>query len=110
MATEDLCVSVAPYFQIHDGKLDEFKRICEQCISKGATEADCLYYGFSFNGDLAHCREGFKDAQALIVHVENLSPIVAKMTEISDLVKTEVHGVESGLAKLREPLANLNPG
>lgn len=109
MATEDLCVSVAPYFKIHKGKLEEFKRICAQFVEKSASEPDCLYYGFSFNGDVAHCREGFKNAQALINHVENLSPIVAQMSEVSDLVKIEVHGIESELAKLRQPLTKLNP-
>lgn len=109
MATEDHCVSVAPYFKVHSGKLQEFKRICATFVAQSATEPDCLYYGFSFNDDLAHCREGFKNAQALIDHVENLSPIVAQMTEVSDLIKIEIHGVESELAKLREPLAKLNP-
>lgn len=109
MATEDHCVSVAPYFKIQSGKLAEFKHICAQFVEKSETEPDCMYYGFSFNGDLAHCREGFKNAQALIDHVENLSPIVAKMAEVADLIKIEVHGVDSELAKLREPLAKLNP-
>jgi len=109
MATTDVCVSVSPYFKMHSGKIDEFKRICAQFVAQSAQEPDCLYYGFSFNGDLAHCREGFKNAQALIDHVENLSPIVARMTEVSDLLKIEVHGADAELAQLRTPLAKLNP-
>lgn len=109
MSSNDTCVSVAPYFQIHAGKLTQFQSICERFVAQSAKEPDCLYYGFSFNDHLAHCREGFKDAQALLSHIENLAPIVTQMTEVSDLVKIEVHGIESELEKLRQPLAGLNP-
>ncbi len=109
MATNDTCVSVAPYFQIHAGKMEAFKRICERFVATSATEPDCLYYGFAFKDNLALCREGFKHAQALLDHLENLSPIVAEMTTVSDLIKIEVHGAEAELAKLREPLNKLKP-
>jgi len=109
MATQDTCVSVAPYFKIHYGKLASFKTICNRFVEQSATEANCLYYGFSFNGDIAHCREGFKDAQALLAHIENLKPIVGEMTKVADLIKIEIHGTETELAILREPLKGMNP-
>ncbi len=109
MASNDTCVSVAPYFQIHEGQLETFKSICERFVAKSATESGCLYYGFAFKDNLALCREGFKNAQALLDHIENLSPIVAEMTTVSNLVKIEIHGSEAELAKLREPLSTLNP-
>lgn len=109
MATRDTCCSVAPYFEIHAGKAAAFREICEKYVEWSSREPGCLYYGFSFDGDLAHCREGFVDAQALIAHIENLRPILHEMGEVSKLVRIEVHGPEHELAKLREPLSGLCP-
>jgi quinol monooxygenase YgiN len=109
MATQDSCVSVAPYFKIHSGQIASFKAICKRFVEQSAIEANCLYYGFSFNDDIAHCREGFKDAEALLIHIENLKPIVGEMTQVADLIRIEIHGIESELAKLREPLKGMHP-
>ena len=57
------------------------------------TEPGCLYYGFSFDGDHAHCREGYSDA----------------LGAIADVVRFELHGPEAELAKLRGPFADLKP-
>jgi len=109
MATQDTCCSVSPYFQINPGKAAVFRAICEKYVEWSSREPGCLYYGFSFDGDLAHCREGFVDADALIAHIYNLRPILHEMGEVSSLVRIEVHGQEAELAKLKEPLAGLNP-
>jgi hypothetical protein len=109
MATQDTCVSVAPYFKINAGQLTTFKTICNRFVEQSAIEANCLYYGFSFHGDVAHCREGFKDAEALLIHIENLKPIVGEMTKVAELIKIEIHGIETELAKLREPLKGMKP-
>ena len=72
-------------------------------------ETKCLYYGFSFNGDEVHCREGYEDADGLLAHLENVGTLIGEALEISDIIRMEVHGPEQELAKLREPLAELNP-
>jgi quinol monooxygenase YgiN len=109
MATQDTCCSVAPYFEIHPGKATDFRAICEKYVAWSSREPGCLYYGFSFDGDLAHCREGFVDADALIAHIDNLRPILHEMGEVSQLVRIEVHGPEHELSKLRAPLSGMNP-
>lgn len=109
MTTTDTCVSVAPYFQIHAGQVAAFRAVCEKYVSWSAREPGCLYYGFSFAGDVAHCREGFVDADALLAHIDNLRPILHEMGEVSTLLRIEIHGPEQELAKLRTPLAGLNP-
>ncbi|MFO8033136.1 MAG: hypothetical protein R6U22_11385 [Desulfohalobiaceae bacterium] len=109
MATQDTCCTIVPYFQVHQGKLDEFKRLCEQLVEKTKTETKCLYYGYSFNGNLAHCREGYQDADGLLKHLENVSYLLKEALKISEIVRLEVHGPEEELAKLREPLADMNP-
>lgn len=109
MATQDTCCSVSPYFEIYPGQAAAFRTISKKYVEWSSREPGCLYYGFSFDGDLAHCREGFENAEALLAHLENLRPILHEMGEVSKLVRIEVHGPETELAKLRVPLAGLNP-
>jgi len=109
MATQDKCCSIVPYFQVHGGKLDAFKAMCEQFVEKSRQEPKCLYYGFSFAGDLVHCREGYADAQGALTHIENVGPLLQEALKISDLTRLEVHGPESELAQLRSPMAGLKP-
>ena len=109
MATQDQCCTFVPYFKILNGQLANFKASCEKFVEKTSTEPKCLYYGFSFNGDQAYCREGYKDAEGILIHLENIKPLLEDLLNIAELTHLEVHGPETELAKLREPLAELNP-
>ena len=109
MATQDRCCTIVPYFKVHEGQLDAFKGMCEEFVMLTESEPKCLYYGFSFDRDLAHCREGYADAEGLLAHLDNVGTLLGEALKISDLVRLEVHGPEPELAKLREPLAELNP-
>ncbi len=108
MATNDRCCTIGPYFKVHPGRMDAFRRIAERFVDKTATEAKCLYYGWSFNGDEVHCREGYADADGLLAHVENVGALIQEALEVADIVRFEIHGPEAELAKLREPLAAMN--
>jgi len=109
MATTDTCCTVVPYFTVPTENLAAFKVICEQFVEKTATESGCLYYGFSFNGNEAHCREGYQNAEAALVHLDNVGPLITEALKIAELSRFEIHGPEAEVAKLREPLAALNP-
>ncbi len=109
MATEDKCCTIVPYFQVHEGQLEAFKGLCGQFVEKTNTEPKCLYYGFSFDGDQAHCREGYDDAEGLLAHLENVGALLQETLKIADITRLEVHGPEEELAKLRAPMADLNP-
>lgn len=109
MATGDTCCTIVPYFKVHDGKLEAFKALCGQFVEKTEQEPKCLYYGFSFDGDAAHCREGYADAAGLLAHLENVGPLLEEALKIADITRLEVHGPEAELAALREPLAGLDP-
>ncbi len=109
MATQDRSVSIAPYFKIHSGKMQEVKALCERFVEKSKTEAGCLYYGFSFNGDIMFCREGYQDADAALAHLQNVGPLLAEFQKLTDLLRLEFHGPEAELAKLRGPAADFKP-
>ena len=109
MGKPDGCCSIVPYFKVKSGELAAFKNLCQQFVSKSKNEPKCLYYGFFFDDDVAHCREGYADAEGLLKHLENVGPLLEEALKISDLTRLEIHGPEEELAKLRNPLADLKP-
>ena len=109
MATQDKCCTIVPYFKVQSGKLEAFKALCEQFVEKTSAEPKCLYYGFSFDGDQVHCREGYEDAEGALAHLENVGSLLEEALKISDLTRLEIHGLEEELAKLRGPMADLKP-
>lgn len=109
MTTKDKCCTIVPYFKVSRGKLPAFQKLCGQFITKTKDEPRCLYYGFSFNGDQVHCREGYEDAEGLLAHLGNVGPLLDKALKIAELTRLEVHGPKEELAKLRKPLAKLKP-
>jgi len=109
MATEDKCVTINPYFKIHSGKTQECKALCEQAVAKSKTESGCLYYGFSFDGDQGFCREGYRDADAALAHLQNVGALFGELLKITEVTRFELHGPAAELDKLRGPFADMKP-
>jgi len=109
MATNDKCCSIAPYFKVKPGQLAAFRKLCERFVELSKPDPACLYYGFAFDGDLAHCREGYANAEALLAHIKTVGPTIEEALKIAELMRLEIHGPETELAKLRGPLGDLKP-
>jgi quinol monooxygenase YgiN len=109
MATNDICCTVVPYFKIHEGRMEDFQSLAEQCVAQTSVESGVLYYGFSFNGNEGHCREGYADAEGVLAHLENIGPLLEQLLQVADLTRLEVHGPADELDQLRGPLADLDP-
>ena len=109
MATQDTCCTLVPYFKVANANLPALRVLCEAFVEKTRSEPKCLFYGFSFFEDQVHCREGYADAEGLLAHLDNVGSILQEALKISEIVRLEVHGPESELAKLRGPLADLKP-
>jgi quinol monooxygenase YgiN len=109
MFNEDTCCTLVPYFTVNEGKLDAFKALGPKFVEKTKTESAVLHYAFSFDGQTAHCREGYENAAGILAHLENVGDILAEALTLSELSRLEVHGPASELDQLREPLADLNP-
>jgi hypothetical protein len=103
-----MCMTM-PYFEVPARNMDEFKTFCREFIDRTAREPKCLYYGFSFNGTRAHCRECYADADGILEHLENVAELNRCAMHLASIVRFEVHGPLEELAKLRQPLAFLNP-
>lgn len=109
MATQDTCCTIVPYFRVRDGELDAFRALCERFVETTSGEDGCLYYGFSFDGDEVHCREGYVNADAALRHLDNVGELLARALEIAEVTRLEVHGPEAELARLRDPMKDLDP-
>ncbi len=109
MSLQDQCCAIYPYFEVQAGQLEAFRALCQRFVERTATEAGCLYYGFSFAGHQVHCREGYVDAAALLTHLENVGDLLQEAFQIAQIIRLEVHGPASELDRLREPLAGINP-
>ena len=102
-------VSLHPYFKVPADKLPLLKAILPEFVAKTRSETGNLFYEFTVNGDEVFCREGYVDAEALLVHLENVGAMLAQALTMAELIRIEVHGPAAELEKLKQPLAHLNP-
>lgn len=102
-------VSLHPYFKVPADKLTALKGILPEFLAKTRDETGSLFYEFTINGDEVFCREGYVNAEALLAHLENVGEMLAAAQKMAKLIRLEVHGPAFELAKLKEPLAHLNP-
>ena len=61
--------------KIHDGKLEDFKRLSSQCMELVRTkDTGTLQYETYFNSDETECLvlERYRDSQALLDHLKNI--------------------------------------
>lgn len=105
----DTCCTLVPYFEVQEGQLDAFKALGPQFVDRTRTEAGCMHYAFSFSGNIAHCREGYDDASALLAHLQNVGELLGQALKIAKIIRLEVHGPAAEIDKLRGPMASLNP-
>lgn len=108
MFTRDTCCTLVPYFEIQEGQIDAFKALAQKLLAKTSAEEGCMHYAFSFSGNLAHCREGYVDAAALLAHGKNVGELIGQALKISKMIRFEVHAPAGEIEKLRGPMAARN--
>ncbi len=94
-------------FKIHEGKIDEFKRLSAQAMEIVRTkDTGTLQYDTYFNEDQSECVviERYRDSEAAIEHAANLSEVSVAVLAIVSVVHGEVLGEPS--EGLRANLAN----
>jgi quinol monooxygenase YgiN len=95
-------------FRIHDGKLEEFKRLSAEARDIVRTkDAGTLQYDIYFNADQSECivLERFKDSEALIQHAANIGVLGEAILSIVDVVHGELLGEPN--AEIRANLADM---
>jgi quinol monooxygenase YgiN len=93
-------------FKIHEGKLDEFKRLSAQSMEIVRTkDPGTLQYDTYFNDDQSECvvLERYRDSEAAIEHAKNLGDLMEAVLATVSVVHGELLGEPS--AELRAKLA-----
>ncbi len=109
MATIKNVVSIHPYFKPHEGKLDDFLAMLPTFVERTSTEPACLYYDFTVNDGIIHCREAYIGAEGAQAHLQNVGDLLEQALGIAELLRLELHGPADELEKMKEGLAALNP-
>jgi quinol monooxygenase YgiN len=92
--------------KIHEGKLEEFKRLSAQCMEIARTkDTGTLQYDIYFNDDQSECvvLERYSDSEALIEHTAHLGDLMEAIIATGS-VSGELLGEPS--AELRAKLAD----
>jgi quinol monooxygenase YgiN len=82
-------------FKIHEGKLEEFKRLSAEAMEIVKTkDTGTLRYDTYFNDDESECvvLEMFRDSQALIDHAQNMDELSVRILAIVTVVRGELLG------------------
>ena len=103
-------IQITSRLKIHEGKLDAFKKLANECIvAVKEKEKNTLQYDWFFNEDQTECvvREKFKDSDAVMVHIGNVGDLVGQMIAISEYLTPEIYGNPS--EEVLEAAAPLHP-
>ena len=106
-------------FTFHPGMVEEFKRLSAECLEIVQAEDDgTLQYDTYFNGDESQAivLERFRDADALILHSQNMAPLMESIMatgsvsgellgDLSDELAAQMAGSPVGLFTLYQALA-----
>ena len=109
MSRFEKAVSINPYFKISDENMAAAKEMLKTFCGLVSKEEGCLYYNFCFKGNIMTCREAYKDAAAVMAHLENCGEALGKFVQIVELFRIEILGPAKELDKLRAPLADMKP-
>jgi quinol monooxygenase YgiN len=93
-------------FRIHEGKLDEFKRLSAQAMEIVRTkDTGTLQYDTYFNDDHSECViiERYRDSEAAVEHAANLRELSEAVLATVSVVHGEILGEPS--AELRANLS-----
>lgn len=109
MFKPDTCCTLVPYFEVPQENLAAFKALGPKFVAKTSTESGCIHYAFSFSGNIAHCREGYENADGILAHLKNVGELLGEALKIAKIIRLEVHAPAGEIEKLRGPLESLNP-
>jgi quinol monooxygenase YgiN len=105
-------------FTFHPGKVEDFKRLSAECLEIVRAKDDgTLQYDTYLNADETKCvvLERFRDADALILHSQNMAPLMEAIMatgdvagellgDLSDEMRAQMEGSPVGLFTLYQAL------
>ncbi|CAN5614002.1 hypothetical protein BH11BAC5_BH11BAC5_19130 [soil metagenome] len=81
-------------FSLQDGQQDTFKKLAGQAIEQTKKEPGTLNYQAYFNQDESKffVMEQYADSPAAMQHLNNVTPILTELLQISSVSRLEVFG------------------
>jgi len=106
----DTHITILPEFTVPAGKMDEVKAGIPKFYAAtkgGAGASGALYYGFGVSGESVYCREGYKNAEAVMLHGADIKDIAEEPMKVVGAAncKINVVGPAAELEKLKPKLA-----
>ena len=101
-------LQITARYQIHPGKLQEFKKIAEECYKIViAKDLDTLQYDWYFDESQTECvlRETYPDSNALLAHIRNIGELFGKLIALGGF-SAELYGEPS--EELMKAISGLN--
>ena len=101
-------IHITAKFKIHEGKVEEFKKITALCVSAvKANETGALQYDWYFNPGETECvvRETYTDSNAVLAHLGNVGGLLGQLLSMSDF-EAEIYGKMS--EDLKNAVSDLN--
>ncbi len=80
-------IQITARFKIHEGRLEEFKRLATKCISiTKEQDQGTLQFDWFFSKEQTECivRENYVDSDSVLAHMGNLGDLLGKFLELSD--------------------------
>ena len=97
----DAYVTISPHFRVPEGRLEDFKMLCQRFVDTVANDDGCVRYSWGFVGNEARCREDFVNADAALAHFGSVVGLTEEAYQLAELVSLEVLAPDDELAKLR---------
>ena len=99
------------FLKIPDEKMEEFQNLFVPFAERvkagtGCGSEECLYHGFAIHENTVFCREGYKNAQGALNHLNEAKDLLAKAREIvgKDGMEISVIAPKSEMAVLQARL------
>jgi len=97
---ENSMISVCPYFEVPEEKVQEFRAVFPDFYNRTKTENEMLFCGFTRAGSCFSCRESYSSAQGALAHMQN---VAGPMSVAGKYVKSmSIHGPQAELDKFKE--------
>ena len=101
-------IQITAKFKIHDGKVEEFKKIAARCVPVvKANETGALQYDWFLNAGETECvvSEIYVDSNAVLAHLANVGGLLGQLFSLSDF-EAEIYGKMS--EDLKNAVSDLN--
>eukprot|EP00450_Noctiluca_scintillans_P019668 CAMPEP_0194526014 /NCGR_PEP_ID=MMETSP0253-20130528/61690_1 /TAXON_ID=2966 /ORGANISM="Noctiluca scintillans" /LENGTH=1039 /DNA_ID=CAMNT_0039370801 /DNA_START=11 /DNA_END=3130 /DNA_ORIENTATION=- len=103
----DAMISVYIIYEVPDAEVDFFIERIKDFYERTMVEEDMLFYGFTSCDNQFQCREAYRSAEALLLHMQSVEETTGSVMQY--MRSLEIHGPPDELSRLQDPLAAFDP-